>query len=347
MKNLLEELTSNLHAAIMANNLKELIVIIKLFHQYNIAIDNALLSGVSPIFRAIQSRNIDIVRAIINAGASIYTILRDGRSSLDLAEKDTEIYNLLKQHQQNIQNEESSTSEQILFIPPDGNCMYNAIIEGHRRLGLGNTPDLETLREWVYSEITQATGTQRECYINELEMHLISLIATLPRTYQTLADFNGLSIGMYSILQPYLSLYDSGTPIVESIRENGLINRYIDTILANGSWGGEVELQAISRVLEIEIIVHGSGYTTTINNSGSEHPPFISLEHTGDHYNLITYLSTPLTEEYTIEPPYPPLELEVEHLENPSSEDNSMTMLCIAALFIGCCSLYDNGYFQW
>lgn len=351
----LEKLSSNLHSAMMRNDLVETTLVINQFLEHRVAIDNAIYLGVAPIFRAIQSGNIDIVRAILNAGASIYLTLINGRSPLDFAVKGTEIYNLLENYKSDKlplhQNRDIDSSEEhILFIRPDGNCMYNAIIEGYRRLGSDNVPDLETLREWVHSRVTYSRGEEHEAYIRDLEIQLVNLIATFPRSSYNLEDIAGFNLEIYNIIRPYITLYDSDINVLDSIRRDRAVEQYTKTILNDGNWGRNVELWAMSRVLGIEIVVHTPDFTTRINNTGNEHPPSIHLRLAGNHYDLITHYSAneellPIVDDTTIAAQQ--TEAEIIHLDNIYPADNSMAMLCVAALFIGVISSFDDNYFQW
>lgn len=346
---LLEKLTFSLHAAIMKGKLEEVIAITKQFQEHDIAIDNAVMAGVPPIFRAIQSGNINIVKAVVEAGATTHATLKNEKTPLDFAQKGTEIYNFLQNYKAETPNTESSPSVQILLIPPDGNCMYNAIIEGYRRLGRDDTPDLESLREMVYSRIMRSSDSERNVYIDLLETQLIELITTFPRQIESIADLAGFNLEIYNIIAPYIHLYDSGEPVLDLIRQNRVVNKYIETILTDGNWGRNVELWVISRVLGIEIIIHGPGSPITINNTGNDASPSVHLRFAGNHYDLITYPPSN-------EPNIPETENattifdsneDIIHVNDIYFHDDHMAIFCVAAIFIGCYSLYDNGYFQW
>lgn len=351
MKNLLElldKLSSNLHATILSKKLRDINTVIEEFHHRKLSIDNAIIAGVPPIFRAIQSGDVAIVKVILNAGASVHATLPDGRRAIDFARENPEIYNLLTQHQsQNI--DPSPLQERILFIPPDGNCMYNSIIEGYRRLGRDNTPNLETLRERVYDRITTSTGEEHNEYINAIEQQLINLIDSFPRTAKNLEDLAGFNLQIYNTIRPYFLLYDSGIPVLDSMRQNGAVDQYIETILINGNWGSDVELFVMSRVLDIEIIIHGPGSPIVINNAENEHPPSIHLSFTEDHYNLITHHSinaNPINMEEE-DTSYTFLNEDIIDLDQILSIDSPIAMLCAAAFLMVGISLCDNEYFQW
>jgi hypothetical protein len=353
VKNLLEllqSLSSNLHAAIWSKNIKEIIAVVEKFHQRKLSIDNAVMAGVTPLFRAIQSKNIDIVKVIINAGASVHSTLPDGRSALDYAKESPDIYNLLTQHQsQNIDS--SFLEEQILFIPPDGNCMYNSVLEGYRRLGRDDTPDLSTLREMVYDRIINSTGGEHNEYTHAIEQQLINLIANFPITIENLEDLAGLNLEIYNIIKPYILLYNSGTPVLDSMRQNGAVNQYIETILTSGNWGRDVELSVMSRVLDIEIIIHGPGAPIIVNNAENEHAPSIHLSFTGNHYNLIihhamnTHLFNIEEEDEDISYIFPDEEQFISDQILPN--DLPVEMLFVATILMVGISLYDNEFFQW
>ncbi len=233
----------------------------------------------------------------------------------------------------------------ILLIKNNGDCMYNAILEGYRRLELDDYT-LEQLREAVHNSIY----LNQELYIKELEAQLIANIRD--------ADLHGFSPSMQLRLSEYVSMYQTGIEeqnILEMMRQDRIVEQYISSILMNGNWGGNVELGVISRVLGVELIIHrADGLIVRINNSGNDYAPAIHLEYNGGHYNLILDYNAheiipPLedviisTEDIFITELLPDSEAEITLSNKVYNSNYSMEICCLFLLIVGISHYYNDG----
>lgn len=157
----------------------------------------------------------------------------------------------------------------VLPISADGDCMYNSALEGIRRLPghLGNRMmSLSELRD----KVTQVINDNIEQYRDPLCIQIFEAIRD--------GDISGFQGNMLeSIRDPsnqrkvlvseYLDRLD------ENIRQNvanNVVQQYIEMIKSCGAWGGGVELGVVSKVLDVQFIVH--------RRSGSIDPLLITLE---------------------------------------------------------------------
>ena len=87
----------------------------------------------------------------------------------------------------------------------------------------------------------------------------------------------------------YVNLGLNRDEIDQTIRNHietyGVVQLYIDMITQDQAWGGDVELGIMSRLLNVQIIVHRPNIAEIIigTNDGQR----IGLDYNGNHYNLI------------------------------------------------------------
>lgn len=178
---------------------------------------------------------------------------------------------------------------EILPILPDGNCMYNTIIQGIRRLPLGYNGNREItlaeLRKKVAEKIKnapkEATGNNDsfQDYVEVLELQLQANVID--------QDFAGFSGRILDNLMSLRGLSDEA--VLSGIRERSIVSQYIEMIEQNQAWGGNVELGIMSRILDVQFIIHrrGAAASHIENHTGREDAYAIHMDYTGDHYNLI------------------------------------------------------------
>ena len=178
---------------------------------------------------------------------------------------------------------------EILPISPDGNCMYNTIIQGIQRLPLNYNGDrgitLEELRREVAARIIKApeeataVSDSFQGYVELLELQLQASVID--------QDFAGFSGRMLDNLMSLRGLSDED--ILNGIREYSLVDQYIEMIEENQAWGGNVELGIMSRILDVQFVIHrrDAAAPHIENHTGRENAYAIHMDYTGDHYNLI------------------------------------------------------------
>ncbi len=160
-------------------------------------------------------------------------------------------------------------------IMADGNCMYNAIIEGISRMGINseNIIDANHLRRRVYNTINQRIQEEGDDLISDIESQLINSIAE--------RNYDGYNQGIAEALRSL----ENNENILSMIQSSNLAMRYIESIQENGVWGGEIELRIISSELGIRIRIYREN-ERFINIGLDEEAPEINLQYNHGHYDL-------------------------------------------------------------
>jgi hypothetical protein len=180
-------------------------------------------------------------------------------------------------------------SHGVLWINPDGDCMYNSALAGIRRLPgyEGNRMiSLEGLRGRVAQIINDNMGQ----YFDQLNIQIFEAIRDVDlRGFQgdMLESIMDLSNQRKVLIGTNLVQLDQN--IRDFIAQQGVVQQYIEMIQSRAAWGGAVELGIMSEILEVQLVVHRRGGTIDppINNTGNVAAPTLDLDYNGGHYNLI------------------------------------------------------------
>lgn len=186
-------------------------------------------------------------------------------------------------------NNAQPTSHGVLWVNPDGDCMYNSALAGIRRL-----PEYEGNRMMSLAElrgrVTQIINDNIGQYFDQLNIQIFEAIRD-----GDLRGFRG------EILESIKDLGEQRKALVgtdrdeldqnirDFIAQQGVVQQYIEMIQSRAAWGGAVELGIISEILEVQLVVHRRGGTIDppINNTGNALAPIVDLDYNGGHYNLI------------------------------------------------------------
>lgn len=268
MKQRPKDFLFSIYNAIIANNYSEVQRIVNQLQINSIDIDELAFKGVTPLLRAIYCDHIELVKLLLEAGSDINKAFKGEKTAFDFAKENPAIHTLLLKHHQ-----EKVNIGYIYPIDQNGNCMYNAILEGYRRIGFTNSDynNAETLRAAVISVILSSQE-----YIERLESQLIANIRD--------NDIYGFAPDMQEEIS---ALHDALTR-GEKISVSELLTRYINSIGTASNWGGNVELGIINSILGVQIIVHRTdGLVIAVNDSENQDAPEIHLHYDGAHYDLI------------------------------------------------------------
>ena len=191
----------------------------------------------------------------------------------------------------------------ILDIEGDGDCVYNSILAGIKRLPAGintdiilpdnthidlNTLDLAQLRSIVAN------------YIEANQGHYFDLIAFQIADNIRHNELAGYPESMRAQMQILANAYNSRQNIqaaeyaIQQFINNGIVGQYINLMRNTYDsglevvWGGAVELGIISEILAIQFYVYRrGGEYYHIDNTHIDNVHRIDLDFTGNHYNLV------------------------------------------------------------
>lgn len=182
---------------------------------------------------------------------------------------------------------------QVLPIRGNGDCMFNSIIQGLRRLHGAHLPlwarhsTASIIRNRIADEIDSNMGQ----YFVEITYQLAQNIRD--------GEFAGypdvLADEMRRLYEQRQNAFATGVNIqlaenkIEQFVHGGAVGQYIASLRKpHELWGGPIELGILSRMLRVQFMVyrrHGEFYH--IDNTGLDNAPRIDLDYTGNHYNLI------------------------------------------------------------
>jgi hypothetical protein len=154
-------------------------------------------------------------------------------------------------------------------VPGDGNCMYASCLTA-----ANSEETIESLRQ----QVSLIISTDIETYRTDLEAQILDIANS--------SNQLGLSFTFASAIETLRAQDDR----LVYIRENHLVEQYVDQIQQDRFWGGEVELRVLSMILESRINIVRPGLVFSINNSGNTDAPLIELYHHNNeigHYDRI------------------------------------------------------------
>ncbi len=196
----------------------------------------------------------------------------------------------LSENKEPKQPQESKKGQKKLKIHPiseDGNCMYNAVLEGIKILPNydGNQDiTLSQLRQNIANEINQNIGDYFDLLVTQIvaairDQDIVGFIGEVSKDIRSLIIYRCRSIDLGSNI-------DEIDQVVQNrVETQGVVQHYIDMIEQDQAWGGGVELSIMSRLLNIQIIVHRPDMEDII--VGTNNNQIIELDYNGTHYNLI------------------------------------------------------------
>ncbi len=158
-------------------------------------------------------------------------------------------------------------------IAPDGNCVYASVIEAYNKeMGVSDMNVL-SLRDRVATQIMM----RLEEYVHLLETQLIDLVAE---------EFNvGENQDFINIMNELRS--QSEDNVLSYIRDNNVVVRYVEMIRQNGVWGGEVEINIIAEILNVQINIFRVAEQNEIIVNENPDLEQITISFANNHYNVV------------------------------------------------------------
>ncbi|CAH8502844.1 unnamed protein product [Schistosoma turkestanicum] len=203
---------------------------------------------------------------------------REKRAALQRAQQTAALMNIQTDKSDSLRSVEMKRLEKqlearhlsLFEVPSDGDCLYQSI--GHQ-LKVRNYP-LHTLLEKIGTcnadNLSSITADQTMKQLVKILRHLAS--------YHIRKNMNDFL--------PFLFNSNSGEPM--SIAN---FEQYCDSIEKPSTWGGQIEIRALSTMLQIPIeILQAEGVPLIIGEEFSEQPPITIVYHRyafalGEHYN--------------------------------------------------------------
>ena len=191
----------------------------------------------------------------------------------------------------------------ILTIKGDGDCIYNSILAGIKRLPDGINIDIILLDNIHIDLNTLNLAQLRGIVADYIEAHqgyYFDLIAFQIADNIRHNELAGYPKSMRDEMQILANAYHSKQNIqavehnIQQFINNGIVGQYINLMrntYDSGQeviWGGAVELGIISEILGIQFYVYRrGGEYYHIDNTQTDNAHRVDLDYTGDHYNLI------------------------------------------------------------
>nr|CAH8849870.1 unnamed protein product [Trichobilharzia regenti] len=206
---------------------------------------------------------------------------REKRAALQRAQQTAALMNIQTDKSNSLRSiEMKKLGEQLekrqlkLFeVPSDGDCLYQSIAH---QLKIRKYPFQNLLEKSRLSNAEQDVNNSTMDNIYQSTRQLVGILRHLASDY--------IQSNMDDFL-PFLSNSDSGEPM--SIED---FQKYCENIRKTSVWGGQIEIRALSTVLQIPIeIIQAEGVSLVIGEEFSE-PPIIIIYHRyafalGEHYN--------------------------------------------------------------
>jgi hypothetical protein len=191
----------------------------------------------------------------------------------------------------------------ILTIKGDGDCIYNSILAGIKRLPAGINTDIILLDNTHIDLNTINLAQLRRIvadYIEDNQGYYFDLIAFQIADNIRHNELAGYPESMRAEMQILANAYHSRQNIqavernIQQFINNGIVGQYINLMrntYDSGQeviWGGAVELGIISEILGIQFYVYRrGGEYYHIDNTQTDNAHRVDLDYTGDHYNLV------------------------------------------------------------
>jgi hypothetical protein len=204
---------------------------------------------------------------------------------------------------------------QLVRISTNGDCMFNAVMEGSRRI-YGNDVDeitLDAIRADVADELDKNLDEYEHALVDQMHENvrannlvgyghkgdlLYDALNELANTRQTRIEARVNALRALPLDEDDTTILqqakeDIDYEITEEIRD--LVIFYPDRVRARGFWGGNAELVILSKRMGVQIIVHRNdgGVNPPINHTENPDAPIVRLAYNGDHYDLIAEAETP------------------------------------------------------
>lgn len=190
----------------------------------------------------------------------------------------------------------------MLHIDGDGDCMYNSILAGIKRLPTEVNRDI-ILPDNTHIDLNAIDLTQlRNIVANYIEAnqgHYFDLIAFQIADnirHNELAGYpESMRIQMQILANTYLARQNiqAVEHAIQQFINGGIVGQYINLMRNTADsgeviWGGAVELGIISEILGIQFYVYKrGGEYYHIDNTHLDNAHRVDLDYTGDHYNLV------------------------------------------------------------
>lgn len=186
-------------------------------------------------------------------------------------------------------NELQQQSYVLRSIPRDGNCMYNAVLQGAQEALQNQSPSQITTVSELRTRVANEIETNYGHYFDELVTQLVTIVRDedyfgLPKSMAN--KLKGLNKQFRKWGREGLTADEISEKLRQIIEKKGIIETYRTMISLNQTWGGNVELGIMSQILRIQIIVHREGNSIPINNSNIQNALTVDLEYDGSHYDL-------------------------------------------------------------
>lgn len=211
-------------------------------------------------------------------------------------------FKFFKKHSQAEQH-----SSNILSIEGDGDCMYNSILEGLRRLPadantnvvLPNGTNID-VRNINLAQLRGIVADHIEANQGDYFDLIAYQIADNIRHNELIGYPIAMRVPMQTLAAAYRLNMQATEQGIQQFINGGVVGQYMDLMRnthASGRdivWGGGVELGILSNLLSIQFYVYRRGeeyYHIDLTNQANV--PRIDLDYTGNHYNLVL-LSTML-----------------------------------------------------
>ena len=262
-----------------------------------------LLSFLTDVEQQIEDRDLELQAK----GIAPVTQDIDETYVFDSAQRFAAISKILNAHSNKFKffkkytNQSEQHSASILPINGDGDCMYNSILEGLRRLPDGTNTNIilpnGTNIDMRTINLAQLRGMIAD-HIEANQGHYFDLIAYQIADNIRANELAGYPVSMRVQMQALATAYrlnmQATEQYIQQFINGGIVGQYMNLMrntYGSGQevvWGGGVELGVLSTLLGTQFYVYRRGgeyYHIDLTNHATALR--IDLDYTGNHYNLV------------------------------------------------------------
>jgi len=196
------------------------------------------------------------------------------------------------------------TKSMITRIKADGDCLFNAVLEGAKTFDVTmiiKASETKAIADCTASDLRKAVvyhlrNNEDESVKNDIVEEIISKVTMIEKNEGE--STRGIIEGdLLNSISHYRSLYHDSekaaedksnlVKIIRNQKKDALYNLYLEMMERDGAWGGESELKVLAQLLDLKIKVNHTNDSgiTIFNEAGSRGE--ITLLYNGSHYDLV------------------------------------------------------------